>query len=841
MKFLNSLFNKNTLVIGILMIIVPFKLQAQETLTFKNTITSLEKKFDVKFSYTNNSIELIKIDDTIDLLSYQTIDAIINYLNDATFLQVTKISERYISIALKKDLISICGYLVDEKNNPISDANILVFGKNQGTVSDATGYFELSNLQISDYVEIHHLSFENQLKNVNSFYRKNKECSYINIFEQGILLDDVFIKNYILKSLQKTSDGTIKMNTEKFGVLGGQVEPDLLQTSQILPGLEASDESIANINVRNGASDQNVLYWDNIRMYHSSHFFGLISAINPFLTENISIIKSGTSAKYNDGVSSTFFLESDSKIKDKIQVGGGVNFISADAYIKAPINDKIQFNASYRKSINNIISTPTYNSYFEKTFQNNDIGRNAENTNFSFFDVNLNTIIKPNAKNTIQFNYIQINNLLRNREIEGSDLADEIDQKSNAFGAIYKYKASEKFQLNIDFYHTLYSLESDNYQNQQQQLIIQGNEVQENAIKTSGIYELDTKNRFEVGYQFTESGVLSNANIDDPFFIRIQKGVVLNNVVFGEYTYDHKKVTARLGLRYNHFSKINEQTIEPRINLSYKLSDDFTFIGNYEQKSQYTFQVIDFLDDFLGIENRRWVIVDETIPLIKSMQSAGGFTFNKNKFLIDVQAYYKQTNGILISGQGFQNQLRDRRLLGEQESYGLEFLLNKRFTKLNLWSSYTYGNSELLYAQIQENPFPSSNDIRHSLTAGIQYTFNDNFNFSLVSNIRSGRPYTIPISGNETTQNGNFTVVNYDILNAKRLESYSRFDFSASYSKLFNNGLKLDVKAGVLNLLNTEQTLYRYYIVDENDENRAKQIDVNSLKITPNMTCRIIF
>jgi hypothetical protein len=817
------------------------KIQAQESVPFKKIITDLEKKFDVKFSYTSNSIELIKIDDTFDIAEYSSIEEIINYFNDATFLQVTKISDRYISIALKNDLINICGYLIDENNNPISDANILVFGKNQGTVSDASGYFELSNLQISDFIEIHHLSFENQVKNVNSFYKKNNECARINVFEQGVLLDDVFIKNYILKSLDKTSDGTVRMNTTKFGVLGGQVEPDLLQTSQILPGIEAVDESIANINVRNGASDQNTLYWDNIRMYHSSHFFGLISAINPFLTENISVIKSGTSAQYNNGVSSTFFLESDSTVKDKIQVGGGVNFISADVYIKAPISEKIQLNASYRKSINNIVSTPTYDAYFQKTFQNNDIGRNAENTDFSFFDLNLNTIIKPNAKNTIQFNYIHINNLLKNREVEGSDLTDKIDQKSRAFGAIYKYKASEKFQWNVDFYHTLYNLESDNYQNQQQQLVVQGNEVNENAIKTSGVYEFDVKNRLEFGYQFTESGVQSTANIDDPFFIRIQKGVVLNNAVFGEYTFNDKKLLARFGLRYNHFSKINEQTVEPRINLSYQLSDAFTLIGNYEQKSQYTSQVIDFLDDFLGVENRRWVIVDETIPLIKSMQATTGFSFNKNKLLVDIQAYYKQTDGILISGQGFQNQLRDRRLSGEQESYGIEFLVNKRFRKLNLWSSYTYGNSELLYTQIQNDPFPSSNTVRHSVTTGIQYAFNNSFNLSMISNIKSGRPYTIPVSGNETTNNGNFTVVNYDTLNAEQLGAYSRFDISASYSKLFRNNLRLDVKAGILNILNSKQTLHRYYIVDENDESSAKQIDINSLKITPNIACRITF
>jgi hypothetical protein len=69
------------------------------------------------------------------------------------------------------------------------------------------------------------------------------------------------------------------------------LEPDILQSIQALPGVESTNESIANINVRGGTNDQNLMIWDNIKMYHSGHFFGLISAYNPNLTDKVIVKK----------------------------------------------------------------------------------------------------------------------------------------------------------------------------------------------------------------------------------------------------------------------------------------------------------------------------------------------------------------------------------------------------------------------------------------------------------------------------------------------------------------------------------------------------------------------
>lgn len=92
-------------------------------------------------------------------------------------------------------------------------------------------------------------------------------------------------------------------------------------------------------------------------MYHSGHFFGLISAFNPYLAEKTTIIKNGTSTQFNDGVSGTIDIQSINEIPDKITGGVGFNLLNADAYVQVPISKKVGFQMAGRRSITDFIST----------------------------------------------------------------------------------------------------------------------------------------------------------------------------------------------------------------------------------------------------------------------------------------------------------------------------------------------------------------------------------------------------------------------------------------------------------------------------------------------------
>ncbi|MBK5209207.1 MAG: TonB-dependent receptor [Flavobacteriaceae bacterium] len=835
-----KLFYRNKFWLSLFIILFSFvKVNSQNSFSLLEELKLVENKFDVKFSYVISNVENIQLQEKISDIS--TLNEILTSINSNTFLTATKIDERFISIAPKLDNIKICGYLFDKDAKPINNASIIVSGKFYGTISSDRGAFTLENLKISDNLEFRYLGYKSIVKNVNALISPISDCIKLTMIEEEFVLNEIFIKNYITNSLSKLKDGMVQLDTKNFNILSGQVEPDLLQTSQILPGVESPNESISNINVRKGVSDQNVIFWDNIKMYNPTHFFGLISAINPNLTKKISIIKNGTSAKYNDGVSSTILLETDNNLQKKLSGGIGANFISYDGFITVPVNDKLELKTSFRNSSNNWFYTPAYKAYFNKTFQNSAVGTNTSNSNFSFYDVNVSLLYNLNPSNHLKVNYIKINNDLNYFESEGSNLADKIKQNSDAIGFTYNSKINSKTKAEVSGYHAKYSLLSNNYQNNQQQLTIQENEVLENSIKATLNYTLNDYLNLETGYQLNETGVLSRTNVNDPLYNRVQRSVMINHSAFSEAKYTDNLWFIRAGIRFNYFDKINQTTIEPRINVSYTFNKNLNFNAQFETKSQYTSQVIDYLDDFLGVETRRWVMADENIPLIKSEQFSVGSTFKKNTFLIDLSLFRKNITGVLISGQGFQNQVQNKRLNGEQKSTGLEVLLNQRSKKTEFWLSYTLSTSDLLFKPIAENYFPGNNDIRHSSTIGFNFHFNERLNTSISGIIKSGKPFTPINKEQETTQNGNFTVVNYAALNAERLKAYSRVDFSINYLLLKKQTIQSNLKFGILNVLNKEQTLDTYYVVDQNDSSKATEINIKSLAFTPNLSLRVAF
>ena len=106
---------------------------------------------------------------------------------------------------------------------------------------------------------------------------------------------------------------------------------------------------------------------------------------------------------------------------------------------------------------------------------------------------------------------------------------------------------------------------------------------------------------------------------------------------------------------------------------------------------------------------------------------------------------------------------------------------------------------------------------------------------------RSGQPYTKPLEGNETVQDGNTLFVNYDLPNNENLDDFLRLDTSISYSFKMSNTTKGTLNLGIINLTNQNNVINRYYEVDPNDSEKTIEIDNKSLKLTPNASFRIRF
>lgn len=658
-------------------------------------------------------------------------------------------------------------------------------------------------------------------------------------------LEEVTITNYLTSGISKSNTGNISIKPKQFGILPGLIEADVLQTIQALPGVLSVDETVSNINVRGGTHDQNLFLYDGIKMYQSGHFFGLISAFNPQLTHKISVIKNGSSAKYGDGISSIVDMQLSDKISSDSNIGMGLNLISADGYAKIPLGKKTEIQIAARRSVTDVLDTPTYNNYFDRVFQDTDLTNTedaavSKDEHFYFYDTAVKFLYDLTEKDKIRFNFLNIYNALDYNEEATINTTNEtfnsqLKQHNIATGITYERQWNKKLNTFAQIYYSNYDLDATNFDVLNNQRLIQENEVVDGGLKLHVNYNFSPSININGGFQFTEVGISNLEDVNNPVFRSYIKRVIrtYSGFIEAQFQSKNKNTSVRLGVRDNYFKKFNLHLVEPRLHINHRFLNYFRAELSAEYKSQSTTQIIDLQKDFLGIEKRRWVLANNTtIPVVKSKQASFGLSYNKNKLLVTAEAFIKHVDGITTRSQGFQNQYQFVNAIGNYEIKGVDLLINKQFQKFGTWLSYSYSKNNYTFEDLNEgNSFPNNFDINHVIDFAGTFTLDD-LKLALGLNWHSSRPFNTP-----NYEDSNNNTIIYNSPNNNRLDDYLRVDFSATYQ--FNLGTNRAILgASIWNILNQKNTINTYYTINDGE---ISKIENESLGITPNVSFKIRF
>ncbi len=665
------------------------------------------------------------------------------------------------------------------------------------------------------------------------------------------ILEEVVVTNYLTKGISKTNNGTIEVDAKTFDILPGLIEPDVLQIVQNLPGVISVDERISNINVRGGSNDQNLILYEGIRMYQSGHFFGLISAFNPYLTEDINLSKNGTSAKFGNGVSSTISIKNNDDIDQKFNAGLGGNLLSVDGFAKIPTSNKTELQLSARRSFTDVLASTTYDSYFDRIFTDSELNpSNNINTllsldeRFLFYDFNAKFLYDIDKTSKLRINVLNIyNNLDYNQvftttENNFQETRSSINQVSYGASLSYSKLWQNGINTSIQAYYSNYDLDAENNDITNSQRLTQENKVEDFGMRLDVSKSINSSIKINTGYQFNEVGVTNFEDVTNPSFTRLIKEIIRTHALFGEVEWysQSRNSYVRLGARTSYFEKLSKFLIEPRITFNQKFLNYFRLEILGELKSQSIAQIIDLQQDFFGIEKRRWQLANNNnVPLITSQQASLGISFNQNNLLISAEAYYKNVDDITSRSQGFQNQFQFTDDIGAYTVKGIDFLINKRFNDFSTWLSYTYSKNDYTYQNLNNgNPFPNTLDLRHVANASLTYNLDD-FKVGFGINWHSGRPYTSPSEIQDTSN----SVIEYESPNSSRLGDYFRTDISAIYNFELSKDVKAEIGASIWNLFNQTNIINRYYTFDSD----AAVVEINnrSLKFTPNLSFRLSF
>ena len=848
---------------------------AQETPPKKPLIEillSIEKEHQVKFSYNST---LIKNIFCFPVNNEKTLKEKLASLSKQVYLNFNQIDERYLVISEKEVTKNhtISGVIINPKDNElVSFSSIIIEGTSRGTIADESGKFILDNVSSNQQITIQGIGFKSVTMPVYKFLNQNNVT--IELEEDNIHLEEVLISDYITQGISKKQNGAIEVSPKKLGILPGLIEPDVLLSLQLLPGIQSPTETASGLQIRGSSPDQNLVLFDGIKMYQSGHFFGLISSFNPYVTKKISLYRNGTNAKFGDRIGGVLDISSGDDIPT-FEAGFGVNLTHADAFIKTPIfNKKAGLVLSVRRSITDLVETITYKNFSESVFQNtrildgavNDPNKSINvNNDFYFQDYNLKFVADISVKSKLSisnlFNKNQLNFSSENAKFR-EKITDNITYQNNGTRVLWNYKTTTNFSQNIDFHTSTYEFDyfgnreetrnnsSDN-RNRDFEII---NSVNNKGINYDFNYNLRANLQLNGGYQFSKTDIVyvfnTNFSTQKNVFLSTENSSNTTNAFFAEVKYDNSNSFLNIGVRANNFSAAKEWFFEPRLFASTKISEALTLKTSAEIKNQAVSQIIEYRNNGIGLENNIWTAANNAIPILNSKQIAVGFLYQKNGWNLDVDLYKKMIKGQTLMTDDIANSTQTNKVpfyvSGESNITGIDVLLKKRFGNYRSWISYSYANTAQQFKQLNNGKeFSGINSIPHSFTWSHTYKLNQ-FEFSLGWKLRSGIPYTEAI-GTYRDLNNNLRV-SYGAVNEKRLPNYQKLDFSSTYKFSFSKKKKVAGKIGVslTNIFNEQNILDRVYElkfvnVQGVEEQKLVKTDRLSLGFTPNVVFRLTF
>lgn len=818
----------------------------EKKITLQKAIAFLEKDFNTQFSYSD---KYINTSQEVLLLPTKELLKQLNYLEKQTGLRFEKLSSSNIIIRPFKnnDLISICGYI---KSTGFKEENISIIIKDQKSKKpDINGRFEFENIGYYSILLFYREGF--LIKQLLAKDLFNTNCISVGLGNKDFELDEVIIQNYLADGIEKENQKVI-ISTADFKVLAGLTEPDLIKTIQQIPNTASPFETAAQVYVRGSTPDQNLILWNGIKTYNQGHFFGLLSAFNPYAIDSLNFYNKGIPSNYGGRLASVIEMKSSSKINNTFSGNIGTNLLYSDAVLKIPlINKKLSATVSARRSFTDLWKSPTYTSFSDRVFQNTKIDdSNNGRDNFVFSDYSFSINAQPTQKDDIQLHGLYAQNDLEfSSQSISQQFSDKLKTINDGYSLQWEHAFSKQFKAkanlgiaNYLLYYNFGTLEKDT---EIQKSSTKKNFIQDFNSQLQLDYQLDKSQFLSLGIALEENTILYEFKDNEPdlsIVLDQQKNNLNTKGVYAGYQFEKdKKLTAQLGLRANKYSTDSEFYFEPRLHLKVYLNKFLSLNTTFNSLSQAITQINESVASSLSLENALWRISDEDdLNTLTSRQVSLGATYKKKSWFIEFDSFYKETKNITTITSGFTSELNSIFSSGEQRIKGGDLFIKKQIKNYSSWLSLAYLNQETRFNGFNNNDFFTGNlNINYSINWSHFYEYK-NFNFALSWLWHSGKSIT---ESNAITADGNPLRLQFSTLNNGTLPIYHKLDVSALYNFKTNPNSKLKYKLGVSiqNIYNRKSIINREFRLSPGLNNSLLTIDYSSLGITPNLSFRILW
>ncbi|CAN5535865.1 carboxypeptidase-like regulatory domain-containing protein [soil metagenome] len=732
------------------------------------------------------------------------------------------------------------GYVHDAKTgDAIVNASIYIPKLQTGTYTDQYGYYTISLPKGQHLISIQGMGIKDSRRQVmlNADGKLNIELQAEVMTLKNVTLSAQKINNIrsAQMGVQKIDIKTIKQVPVVFG------EADILRVVLTMPGVKSVGEASTGLNVRGGATDQNLILFNDATIYNPSHFFGLFSAFNPEIVKDVDLYKSSIPARFGGRLSSVIDINSRDGNKKNIAGTAGIGLLTSRFNLEGPlVKDKSSFligaRTTYAKWLLNILPNQYKNSrasfndfnvninheFSKKTtlwltgYMSNDRFNLNSDTFYSYGNRNLSLKLKHifsnklNALFTTGYDRYQYNISSEQNPVTAYKIGFDINQ--TYFKTHFNYNLSLQHRIEFGLNSIFYKLHPGYYNPVGDKSLVATDTVAMEQALESALYVADKFNitpdlLLEGGIRYSMFNYLGphNSNVYALGQPRTENNLLESNP-YGSGS----------------FIK-NYGGPEYRLSMRYAFSDSFSVKAGYNTQRQYIHSISNVTS---MAPTDIWKLSDANIRPQYGDQVSLGFykNFKSNTIEVSIEGYYKRIKDYLDYKSGAQLILNDHIetevINTKGKAYGVELLVKKQVGKLNGWISYTWSRTLLKQDDwvageiINKGNFYAANyDKPHDLTLIGNYRLSHRFSVSLNATYSTGRPITLPIG---SFYYGGAIRTLYADRNAYRIPDYFRTDFSMNIEgnhkvhQLTHNSWTL----GVYNLTGRKNPYSVYFVTE---------------------------
>jgi len=802
----------------------------------------------------------------------QSLSWILTELFRGTEIKFTEYNGVIILSKLKKYTAS--GFIEDkETGERLMGATLSEFHSRKGAISNNYGFFSLTVTEGEVILIVSFVGYQpEELK-----FMLEKDTSIIIRLTPGARIEEVSITSQNLRKEIHSSD--ISMNKIAMSSISNLPtllgEGDILKTMQFLPGIQYGSEASSGLVVRGGSPEQNLILLDGAPIYNSNHAFGLFSVFNSDAIKSLSIVKGGFPARFGGRLSSVVDVRMKEGNTKDFHGSLNIGTIASKINLEGPIiKDRASFFISARRTYVDLFLPKTIK-------EDNDI------PGFYFYDINSKVNYQLTKKDRIYLSLYLGHDRFKEEEryeddISYTDNENEMADWGNRTTLMrWNHVFNDKLFSNLSVFFSKYGLEInlnedetlDNYYRYEEHIYNSGIKdvssqldldyypVPTHNIKSGTNWIYHTFNPGELRKMTEEyywvdgekiyppSGNMSDTSRNDPVYANEFRAFIEDDFILAD------KLNANIGIHYSGFFVKGKyyQSLEPRVSVSYPLTENLAVKGAYSRMKQYIHLLT---HSGMGLPTDMWLPVTPLVkPQYSNLYTAGLVYIIKDIYKLNIEGYYKSLDQIYEYREGTDylaaNNTWERNIeMGNGKSYGIEFMVEKHAGKLGGWLSYTWSRTDRMFEEINNGkPFPYKYDRTHQVNTILKYNFTDHLSANASWIYATGMAYTLATVKYSSLFNlyawnapnspsGNIDV--YKERNNARMPDYHRLDLSAVY---YYKGKRLDhtLNLSIYNVYGRFNPYLIYWEEDESDFGKRKLKQVALFTIIPSLSYRLAF